>query len=386
MARFTGDSDKMKLQDIDNCECNNLCVICKVDLGPNNPRQLCRKTFCENEGITLCRNMDCVRLPPDWDFEEDTKDTYQEGQWKKCCLCDGYFDDNGLGDILFIEESPNNKKGSCDLCKETNNIVQMKGTGQYICQDACDESDDESDDEYDGENDDDDANDDENEYNDCYFNYYICKFCDNITCDDNPNCIKCKKEMCMDLYQTHCQSDALNLHKIKKESTVCSEDCACDSTCNNTNDEEVYKLRNTYKKSIYQTEQWKNVLENGKKVCYEVTTYFRWGTFEVELSKKELNELLLKDEIILNDIPGCCVEELSDGCDRYEKIVNENNYSEEELKEIHHLLFFNCDDPDSYDSGCDSLDEDILDNNGWSMDDTIYGISSGGCTLEVMSD
>lgn len=27
----------------------NLCVICGVDMGPNNPRQLCRKTYCENE-------------------------------------------------------------------------------------------------------------------------------------------------------------------------------------------------------------------------------------------------------------------------------------------------------------------------------------------------
>ena len=45
----------------------------------------------------------------------------------------------------------------------------------------------------------------------------------------------------------------------------------------------------------------------------------------------------------------------------------------------------NSDNPDSYDSDCDSFDEDILNNNGWSMDDTIYGISGGGCTLEVMS-
>ena len=39
------------------------------------------------EEIKLCRNMDCIRFPPDWDEEEDTEETYQEGQWKKCCLC-----------------------------------------------------------------------------------------------------------------------------------------------------------------------------------------------------------------------------------------------------------------------------------------------------------
>jgi len=26
----------------------NRCVICGIDMGPNNPRQLCRKTYCEN--------------------------------------------------------------------------------------------------------------------------------------------------------------------------------------------------------------------------------------------------------------------------------------------------------------------------------------------------
>jgi len=46
----------------------------------------------EEEVVKLCVNMDCERYPPDWDFEEDTEETYQEDQWKKCCLCDGYFD------------------------------------------------------------------------------------------------------------------------------------------------------------------------------------------------------------------------------------------------------------------------------------------------------
>ena len=26
----------------------NRCVICGIDMGVNNPRQLCRKTYCEN--------------------------------------------------------------------------------------------------------------------------------------------------------------------------------------------------------------------------------------------------------------------------------------------------------------------------------------------------
>lgn len=91
----------------------------------------------------LCENTDCERYPPDWDFEEDTEDTYQQGQWRKCCLCAGYFDDDGLGDILFVQEEPNNQEDvACQLCGKDKNIVQMKGTGEYICEAACDEDDD----------------------------------------------------------------------------------------------------------------------------------------------------------------------------------------------------------------------------------------------------
>ena len=78
----------------------------------------------ENKEPKLCVNMDCERYPPDWDFEEDNEDTYQEGQWKKCCLCDGYFDDDGLGDILFVQEEPNNQEDvACSLCGNDASIV-----------------------------------------------------------------------------------------------------------------------------------------------------------------------------------------------------------------------------------------------------------------------
>ena len=95
------------------------------------------------EKPNLCENMDCERYPPNWDFEEDTDENYETGQqWVKCYLCDGYFNDDGIGDILFIEEEPNNKTAQCDLCGKDNNIVQMKGSGQFLCGNACDEDED----------------------------------------------------------------------------------------------------------------------------------------------------------------------------------------------------------------------------------------------------
>ena len=96
----------------------------------------------------LCKNTDCVAVRND-EFTEH------------CNICSGYYNDDGLNDILFIEEEPNNRKGTCELCRATNNIVQMKDTGQYICQDACDEDDDEDDDDDDDDDEDDDDDDED---------------------------------------------------------------------------------------------------------------------------------------------------------------------------------------------------------------------------------
>ena len=70
-----------------------------------------------------------------------------DGTLEKCKICDGYYKDDGLNDILFIEEEPNNRKASCELCKKSEDIVQMKGTGQYICQNACDDDEEEEEEE-----------------------------------------------------------------------------------------------------------------------------------------------------------------------------------------------------------------------------------------------
>ena len=39
-----------------------------------------------NDKNKLCENTDCERFPPDWDPEEDTEETYQEGQLEKVCF------------------------------------------------------------------------------------------------------------------------------------------------------------------------------------------------------------------------------------------------------------------------------------------------------------
>jgi len=62
---------------------------------------------------------------------------------KNVAYGDGYFNDDGMGDILFVQEEPNNEEAECNLCGKTEDIVQMKGTGQFLCGNACDEDEDE---------------------------------------------------------------------------------------------------------------------------------------------------------------------------------------------------------------------------------------------------
>ena len=83
------------------------------------------------EAVNLCRNTDCKKE------EDDEYDT-------KCQVCDGYFADDGLNDIIFLCEGPNLtlKRYACHLCGNQGNkhaIVRMKGTGEYTCEVACDE-------------------------------------------------------------------------------------------------------------------------------------------------------------------------------------------------------------------------------------------------------
>ena len=103
--------------------------------------------YVKTDLVYLCINMDCDQYPPDWDFKKDTEETYQGDPWLKCNQCDGYYNNDAGGDILYVQEEPNNQEAECDLCGKTKDIVQMKGTGQYLCGNACDESDEEEEEE-----------------------------------------------------------------------------------------------------------------------------------------------------------------------------------------------------------------------------------------------
>ena len=171
------------------------CTDCfeKWKNGENGSEYLKMVTDKDKEDpIHLCVNMDCEQYPPDWEIGEDTEETYQEDQWKKCCLCDGYFNDDGVGDILFVQEEPNNQEAGCSLCGKSDDVVQMKGCGQYLCGSACDE---ETEYEYSS------VSEQEESESDVLYNEYHCKHCKHISYQDNPDCSECKKKYCMLLVQ-----------------------------------------------------------------------------------------------------------------------------------------------------------------------------------------
>ena len=149
------------------------------------------------------------------------------------------------------------------------------------------------------------------------------------------------------------------------------------------NDTKIYTLTPQNKCCVYQTEQWSTMISTGKRVLYEITLHCDFGTFEVELTDKEKEELLNnKEEINVTNLPGAMCEEVTNGWKYKEGIVDKEKFTPEELKEIHILLYLDSANRDNYESDCeDDVDQLVLEQNDWTMDDTIYTITNG-CLLE----
>ena len=149
---------------------------------------------------------------------------------------------------------------------------------------------------------------------------------------------------------------------------------------------EEYHLYPQNKDCIYTTEYWNNQLSNGKQVTVLYVQQWRDGEFTIELDEKEKAKIVDQESIILNDW-GACTEEISSGWFYETKIKNEDLFNDEEKKEIHRLMFCDKDNEEEY---CDNelnfndFEQDIMEANDWSMDDTIYEITHG-CELEIMS-
>ena len=140
---------------------------------------------------------------------------------------------------------------------------------------------------------------------------------------------------------------------------------------------EAYNVYPESKDSVYTTEHWTNQLSNGKRVTVLHVQQWRNGSFTIELSEKDKETLMTQEHIILND-HGASVEELSSGWFYETEIKNEDSFNDEEKKEIHRLMFCDKEDEDAYNSEEKYyFEQDIMEANNWSIDDTIYEIYCG---------
>lgn len=139
----------------------------------------------------------------------------------------------------------------------------------------------------------------------------------------------------------------------------------------------TYNIVPLNKNSVYTTEHWTNILKNGLTVTVLYTQQWREGYFTIDVTENEKNALNTDDTIVLND-HGASVEELVSGWDYEHEIKNKEKYTDIELKEIYRLMYCSEDNKDEYDSDEDhDFNQDIMEENEWTMDDTIYEIYNG---------
>ena len=89
-------------------EIKNLCVMCNTDLGPQNPRQLCGKTYCYNESTlseTIDEHAGTFRFPLLY-FDENNYCDITIKVTKKLRTSD----EKTFYDILFFEKFGDNAK------------------------------------------------------------------------------------------------------------------------------------------------------------------------------------------------------------------------------------------------------------------------------------
>ena len=151
-----------------------------------------------------------------------------------------------------------------------------------------------------------------------------------------------------------------------------------------------YTIEPKYKKSVYEKEEWYNKLKNGKSVSVYITTYYRYGTFNVKLSNIDKQEITNNDEIILNNYEDFEMEELIDGCSLDIDIANESSYTNDEINEISKLIYCYNNEKGVYDAKLEGSEEESeeenefdiceFENNGWEHIESEYGII-GGCII-----
>lgn len=137
-----------------------------------------------------------------------------------------------------------------------------------------------------------------------------------------------------------------------------------------------YLLEPEFRKSSYDEEFYFKEID-GQEVEIVIVSFYRWSEFEISLNEKEKEEILSKEEIILNDYDIEFIS--SDSCIKNNiEIKNQEKYSEEFISKIYQNIY----GQEGYNSDNDSFHEAIneLEENGWISSEVIYGLTCK-CTL-----
>lgn len=141
-----------------------------------------------------------------------------------------------------------------------------------------------------------------------------------------------------------------------------------------------YKLYANQKKASYEEQNWIKRLSNGKSIYLLRTIFYSYLKFEVTMNDDEKNTFLEKDEIRFDDKLN--IEYYVDSndfqwnTDIYTEIKDYDKLNEEEIKEINNSLKINDFNEDN-----NNIDFSEIDEAGWNLDETFFGISSGGCII-----
>ena len=139
----------------------------------------------------------------------------------------------------------------------------------------------------------------------------------------------------------------------------------------------TYTISPLNKNSVYTIENWTNTIPNGKIVTVLYTQQWRYGSFTIDITENEKQKLIDIEHIILNDY-SVSIEELESGWDYEHEIKNKDSYTDIELKEIYRLMYCDKENTEEYNSDEEhDFNQDIMEENEWTMNDTIYEIYSG---------
>ena len=122
-----------------------------------------------------------------------------------------------------------------------------------------------------------------------------------------------------------------------------------------------YTIKPIRNKTTFTEESWTRKFE--KNVRVNITIMWRSSTFHLTLTEDEKNKLEGLDEIEISDY-DYEIFDIYDPCEIFVEIEDEEEYTDEQLKEIKSTIYG---DDDTY-------RESNMEMNDWNYEDTIYSI------------